>query len=383
MLKQYLIKDGTLLSVMTGEEKKADIRVKDGIVTEIAPALQPEKGEEVISAAGMTITTGWVDAHCHFGVDPDGIGIEPMEYVLSQGVTYALDPGTAGARTFELFRRLVRYRSDLKYKAYINMGSYGMHDSRKDTEGPEDVEHELIRDLVRKYPDEIAGLKIRIDPNFCFDSRYMLETTRKLADELSLPMVVHAPRCKLPLEEVLSYFKKGDVLAHTFAGLEPGMRIVDENGKLKSCVREAMDRGVVFDLSHGTNQYNFRVAEQAWADGFLPAVISSDLHHSNINGPVHNLGTILTKIHGLTGLSWLEILRRTTVAPAELLHLEDKELEVKTGMPADLTVFRLEKGDFEYIDSFKETRIYHERITAMYACVGNKVYYSKDCEKEF
>ena len=40
MLKQYLVKNGTLLSILNGEEKKSDILVTDGVVTEIAEHIE-------------------------------------------------------------------------------------------------------------------------------------------------------------------------------------------------------------------------------------------------------------------------------------------------------------------------------------------------------
>lgn len=382
MLKQYLIKAGTVLSVRSGEQRRADIRVVNGVVRQICSDMAPMEHEEVINAAGMLITTGWVDSHCHVGVDPDGIGIKPMEYLLSQGTTYAVDAGTAGADTFELFRKLVRYRSDLQYRAYLNLGSTGMHDSRKDTERPEDIDTDAIAAVCAKYPKEILGLKIRIDPNFCFDPKYVLKQARMLADNLGLSVAVHAPRCPLPLETVLSYLVKGDVFAHTLAGIVPGMTIIDESGHLKTCVKEAQDRGVIFDLSHGTNQFSYKVAESAWKDGFVPAIISSDLHHSNIRGPVFNLAAVMTKIKGITNLDWLEIIRKVTVRPVELLGLEDKQLDIQIGAPADLTIFTVENGSFTYLDSTEQARTCTERLNVQYTCLNDYVYCSRESLRE-
>lgn len=382
MISNYLIQNGTILSVMTGEFARLDIRVHDGVIKEMAEGLSQQKGETLINADGMLITTGWIDAHCHIGIENDGIGIEPEPYILSQGVTYALDLGTAGSETFEYYRKNVRYTTDLRYRSYINMGKYGMHDSRKDIESAEDIDAEAIKSFCQQYPDEIIGLKIRIDEKFCFDSQYVLERTRELADKLKLPIVVHAPRCPLKLETVLSYLKKGDIMAHTFAGLTPQMKIVDEEGKLRPCVTEARNRGVIFDLSHGTNQYSFQVAEQAWKEGFLPDIISSDLHHTNIHGPVYNLAVILSKIHGLTNLDWFELLRKVTIVPAEKLNLRDKQLEIREGMKSDLTIFKIDKGTCTYEDSAKNSRTYKERLQVKYTLIGDKIYCASENDLE-
>ena len=52
MLKQYLVKNGTLLSILNGEEKKSDILVTDGVVTEIAEHIEAPEAD-VIDAEGI------------------------------------------------------------------------------------------------------------------------------------------------------------------------------------------------------------------------------------------------------------------------------------------------------------------------------------------
>ena len=88
MLKQYLVKNGTLLSILNGEEKKSDILVTDGVVTEIAEHIEAPEAD-VIDAEGMYVTTGWLDSHTHFanwGGDP--VGISPVEDLLRQRASY-------------------------------------------------------------------------------------------------------------------------------------------------------------------------------------------------------------------------------------------------------------------------------------------------------
>ena len=96
MLKKYVIKNGTVLSILNGEETKADVLVEDGIITKIAENIETEEAE-VFNAEGMYISTGWLDAHCHFANFVEGQGgISPQDDLLRQGVTYALDLGSLG-----------------------------------------------------------------------------------------------------------------------------------------------------------------------------------------------------------------------------------------------------------------------------------------------
>ncbi len=52
----------------------------------------------------------------------------------------------------------------------------------------------------------------------------------------------------------------------------------------------------------------------------------------------------------------------------------DKAVEVREGMKADLTVFRIDEGSFNYLDSKKENREFSEKATAVYTCLGSSVY---------
>ena len=82
MVSTYLVQNGTILSVLTGSYEKADIRVRDGMIEEIGTGLSKQPEEALIDASGLIITTGWVDAHCHIGVEEDGIGTVEMILIL-------------------------------------------------------------------------------------------------------------------------------------------------------------------------------------------------------------------------------------------------------------------------------------------------------------
>jgi len=58
-------------AVMTGRPGDAaragaaDIRIRDGVITEVAPGLVPGADEEVLDAAGCVVYPGWVNTHHH------------------------------------------------------------------------------------------------------------------------------------------------------------------------------------------------------------------------------------------------------------------------------------------------------------------------------
>ncbi|MCI8958566.1 MAG: hypothetical protein HFG62_05545 [Lachnospiraceae bacterium] len=375
MLNRYLIKNGTLMSILDGGEEQCDILVEDGRIARIARQIDPA-GAEVLDAEGMYVSAGWLDAHCHFARIGDSTGIDPYRDLLCQGITYAVDLGTLGPDEYAGYRERFLYQTDLKFMSYLYIGHLGVVGKAKprDFDGPEDIIPDRVVQVAKKYRHELLGLKARIDDKFCFDPEYVMNQLRALGDELDMPIAVHAPRSRMGIQQVLSYLKKGDVLCHTLAGNSDVMRVIDGQGHVKPCVLEARERGVIFDLSHGTNACSYDTAEAAWKAGFFTDTISSDLHAGNINGPVYNLGVVLSKIRGLTGKTWSWILHKTIAEPVRLQHIPNKAVEVREGMICDLTVFKVEEGAFTYLDSKKESRTFREKLTAVYTCTGPKVY---------
>jgi len=60
-----LLKNALVINPADKFENRADIRIKDDIITGFAPSLNPEPSEEVIDLKGKIITPGLVDMHCH------------------------------------------------------------------------------------------------------------------------------------------------------------------------------------------------------------------------------------------------------------------------------------------------------------------------------
>ena len=84
MLKKYIVKNGTLLSVLNGSEQKADILVENGIISRIGSNIEDAEAE-VFDAEGMYVSVGWLDSHCHFANHGgDAIGISPEDDLLRQ-----------------------------------------------------------------------------------------------------------------------------------------------------------------------------------------------------------------------------------------------------------------------------------------------------------
>ena len=75
-----IIKNGSVNDAVNREAYVADIRITDGKIDEISRDLTINEGEEVIDATGLNVYPGFVEAHCHLGLDGYGIGFEGADY---------------------------------------------------------------------------------------------------------------------------------------------------------------------------------------------------------------------------------------------------------------------------------------------------------------
>ncbi len=62
----YLIRGGTLVDGTGAEGREHDVRVSNGLIAAIAPALTPAADEAVIDATGCYVTPGLIESHTHF-----------------------------------------------------------------------------------------------------------------------------------------------------------------------------------------------------------------------------------------------------------------------------------------------------------------------------
>ncbi len=75
-----IIKNGTVYDAVNREPYVADVRVVDGKIAEIGANLPVNDNEECIDATGLRVYPGFIDAHCHLGLDGWGIGFEGADY---------------------------------------------------------------------------------------------------------------------------------------------------------------------------------------------------------------------------------------------------------------------------------------------------------------
>ena len=74
------IKNGLIHDAIKEEPFQADLFIDSGKIVRIGNGFDLPKGTEVLDAEGLEIYPGFVEAHCHLGLDGYGIGFEGQDY---------------------------------------------------------------------------------------------------------------------------------------------------------------------------------------------------------------------------------------------------------------------------------------------------------------
>jgi dihydroorotase len=105
----------------------------------------------------------------------------------------------------------------------------------------------------------------------------------------------------------------------------------------------------------------------------LPGTISSDIHTWNIAGPVYDLATTASKFLHL-GVPLMEVLRRVTATPAAALGLAGEIGTIAPGAAADVSLFRLAEGEWQFRDSHGVGEVGGRRLEPVAVIRGGRRY---------
>ena len=376
MIYDLLVKGGTLVDPALKLHAKKDVAFTDGVVSAVGDDLPKTEAREVLDASGRIVTPGMIDLHVHVFYGISHFGIEPDPTCLAKGATTVVDAGSAGADTFPGFRKYVIDVSGTRILAQLNISSQGMLTLEiGEFEIPEYANVDKACQMIEKHRDVILGVKVRLTKNLIVSEKSgmsPLHRAREAADAARLPIMVHPQDAWCgSIDDILAVMRKRDILTHCFHGMACG--ILDDHGQVRKSVREAMERGVVFDVGHGAGSFNWKVAERAMEQGVEPQTISSDLHIYNIDGPVYDLATVITKFLRL-GLTLDNAIAKVTAVPAQTILMPDKIGTLSVGAWGDAVVFELRSGEFQLQDTDGDMRIGKQKLVPVAVVKGGRVY---------
>jgi dihydroorotase len=371
-----VITGGTLIDPGQGIHERRDVGFQDGLVAAVAPQIPPADGQQSINASGMYVVPGLVDAHVHVFEGVSHYGINPDATCLAHGATTVVDAGSAGADTFAGFRKYVIEASETRILSHLNISSMGMI-SREIGELDDIKWANVPKALatIERNRDLILGVKVRLTRESIVGKEAGLRPlflAREAADAAGLPIMVHPQNSWAEsIDQVVEVMRKGDVMTHMYHSDPHG--ILDEQGKIRPSIRAAHERGVIFDVGHGEGSFDWTVCETALAQGFPPTTISSDLHRYNVNGPVFDLVTTVSKFIHL-GMALDEALERVTAVPAGVIGLSGKVGTLAVGAFGDAVVLDPQEGAFEFQDARRVARTGTFRLAPVVVVKAGRVW---------
>ena len=371
-----LIRGGKVIDPSQDLDAPREVAIRQGKIARIEPEIPPAQARQVVDARGKIVTPGLIDIHTHVFPYVGPYGIEPDPYFVTRGVTTVVDAGTSGAFTFPAFRRFIIEKAETRIRALLHVVSIGMVAGSTPNMGElEDLRYcdpHLAAKVAGANRDLIVGFKIRFSKQYTDENDLEgMKRARIAADEAGLPLMIHIGGSYTPLNELLALMKKGDVVTHSFNSHPHGL--VDETGKMAAEVLEARQRGVLFDVGHGAGSFSFAVMEKCLQQGFLPDTLSSDLYSANINGPVYDLATTLSKFL-LLGMNLRQVIERTTANSVRVFNFGADIGTLKPGAEADVAVLDLRDGEFTFADSDGKTRVGRQKLVPVVTVKGGKVF---------
>jgi dihydroorotase len=365
-----VIRGGEVVDPGSGRVGRFDVAVQDGRIAVVAPEINDD-ASETIDAAGQYVTPGLIDLHTHMYWGATYWGIEADPVCAATGVTTSVDAGSAGAYNWPAFRRFLIEPSQSRIVAFLNISSIGLVHNTHELANPAYPDVDLAIATVEENRDIIIGMKARIDGSTTgTQGTRPLALAREAADRLALPLMVHIGGGPPPLADILEFLRPGDILTHCFTG-NTNRIVAGDPAQVREDVRAARQRGVLMDIGHGAGSFNYLTTEAALAEGFLPDVISSDIHQLSIQGPMFDMPTTLSKFLNL-GLSMEQVIERATSAPARAIHMEDRIGTLAVGQTADIALFRIEEGDFTFYDISRNARKGTQKLESTRTIVGGR-----------
>ena len=345
-----VLQGGTLVDAKNAISARRDVAIAGGRIAAVAPNIPASDAKKVVDVSGLYVTPGLIDIHVHVfsGDGPEYMGVSsvsPDDHSFRNGVTTMVDAGSSGWKSFPDFKRRTIDRSQTRVLALLNIVGAGMGGNGTTEQNTADMDPEATADRVKQYREHIVGIKTAHyrPPNWTAVERALVA-----AERAGVPLMVDFGQFSAgrPFEELVTKrLRSGDIYTHTYL---PTVPMLDANGKVRDYLFEARKRGVIFDVGHGGGSFVFRHAVPALQQGFMPDSISTDLHVNSMNAGMKDMLNVMSKFVNI-GMTVDQILAASTWHPARQIKREDLG-HLSVGSIADVSVLRLETGQFGFID---------------------------------
>ncbi|MSO90182.1 MAG: amidohydrolase/deacetylase family metallohydrolase [Acetobacteraceae bacterium] len=372
-----VLKGGRVIDPAQSLDGVMDVAFTDGRVAAVGPDLEPAQNSR--DCTGLVVTPGLIDLHAHVYWGGTSLGVDPDNYARGSAITTLIDAGSAGPGNMHGFRRHVIERSDVRIVPFLNISFAGIFAFSNEVMVGECVDLRLLNPRVclsvaKRDSDLVAGIKVRIGGGTsAINGIEPLRMALEVAEHAGLPLMAHLDNPPPYRPEVMRALRSGDILTHCFRPFPNAPTTAD--GRVHQDVQDARARGVIFDIGHGKGSFGFETAMAMVKNGFLPDVISSDIHTLSIDGPAYDLLTTMSKFLAL-GAPLPEVVRMTTINPARAVRLTDRGT-FRVGALGDASVLTVAHGAFEFEDALGEKMTGSERLDCTAIVLGGRVWHEQ------
>jgi dihydroorotase len=371
-----LLKGGHVIDPKNRVSAVRDVAIANGKIAAVAANIAPADAFKVVDASGTYITPGLVDIHVHVFAGTGERGsyagdnsLYPDGFTLRSGVTTIVDAGSSGWRSFPDFKDRIIDRSRTRVLAMLNIVGAGMRGDKFE-QNLADMEAKPTAEMALRHKGVIVGIKTA---HYAGPEWAPVERAVEAGTQAKLPVMVDfgANRPERPMAELVTKkLRPGDIYTHAYSGLRDEL---DASGHVNPGMVEGRKRGVIFDVGHGGGSFAWRIAVPALKEGFIPDSISTDLHIGSMNSGMKDMLNVMDKFLAM-GMSVDDVVLRSTWNPAREVGREDLG-HLSVGAAADITVTRLEKGNFGFTDMYGARMRGTQKLTCELTLRDGKVVY--------
>ncbi len=342
----FIIKGGRVIDPSVRLDAIRDVAISGGRIVAVESAIAGD-AVDMIDARGKLVVPGLLDIHTHTARSAEGPGL-----VLQDGVTGWIDAGTQGADRISETIAVAR-SSPQQGRVLINIGRAGIL-PEGDTMDLKRADVDAARNAIAKNRDLIVGVKARLSRDVAGPNDYeVLRRAQEVATSFGLPVMIHMGQTISPLPKLVDMLKRGDIVTHMFA--PPPNSIIDDSGHILPEVLAARRRGVWFDVGNGQmGHMRWDTVASIMKTGFWPDTFSTDWNANAHQTGVIDFPNCMSKLFGY-GMTLDETIARATVNPARVFPLFNDRGTLNVGAPADVALLELRKGNFEFLDNYKNT----------------------------
>jgi len=363
MSYDVVLKNGRVIDPASGLDRISDLAIKDGRIAALGESINPADGRQVEDLSGLVVAPGLIDIHVHaYGplgfLDPDTIG------VLS-GVTAMVDAGSAGPYNYPELDALLSDQCRTDWFCFLHLPPLGVTGANekhhKYASSITSIPLARMIDWAERDGSHIRGLKIGAFGDIGLEP---VQLAKSIARIMKVPLYIHIgdflnrPK-QITTPKVLDLLDSGDMITHIYTSVYGGP--FTESGLAVRELKAAQERGVVLDVGFGSFNFSYAMARMGFERGIFPDTISSDLQNINVMKPARSLCHVMSIFLNM-GMGLMDVLDRVTARAARAIGEGARRGRIVSGAAADLSILKIEDGDYSFSDCDREEMSGSRRI---------------------